>query len=72
MAVLLDDQVIAAPVINEPITDDTGRIPLGYSPEEAEDLAAMLRSGALPATLTIVEERTIDPGLSGIFRFAPA
>jgi SecD/SecF fusion protein len=64
LAVLLDDQVIATPVVREPITVDTGLISLDYSPEEAEDLAAMLRSGALPATLTIVEERTIDPGLS--------
>ncbi|MEX2693719.1 protein translocase subunit SecDF [Rhizobium mongolense] len=62
-ALLLDDQVIAAPDIREPVTGNRGEIPLNYSQEETEDLAAILRSGALPVTLTIVEERTIDPGL---------
>ncbi|TCU20832.1 protein translocase subunit secF /protein translocase subunit secD [Rhizobium azibense] len=62
VAILLDDQVIAAPDIREPVAGNRGEIPLDYSQEETEDLAAILRSGALPVTLTIVEERTIDPG----------
>ncbi|MGV2098954.1 protein translocase subunit SecD [Rhizobium sp. 21-4511-3d] len=65
LAILLDDQVLTAPELSKLPVGDSSRIPLNYSPDESEDLAAMLRSGPLPAALTIVEERTIDPGLSG-------
>ncbi len=65
LAVLLDDQVLTTPELGKLLVGDSSRIPLAYAPDETEDLAAMLRSGPLPAGLTIVEERTIDPGLSG-------
>ncbi len=62
-AIVLDDQVISAPVIREPIVGGSGQISGGFSVEGANDLAVLLRAGALPATLTVVEERTVGPGL---------
>ncbi|MCB1435984.1 MAG: protein translocase subunit SecD [Rhodobiaceae bacterium] len=62
-AIVLDNEVISAPVIREPILGGTGQISGGFSVEEANDLAILLRAGALPAKLTIVEERTVGPGL---------
>jgi preprotein translocase subunit SecD len=62
-AIVLDDEVISAPVIREPILGGTGQISGGFSVQEANDLAILLRAGALPAKLTIVEERTVGPGL---------
>ncbi len=62
-AIVLDDKVISAPRINEPILGGSGQISGGFSVEEANNLAILLRAGALPARLTIVEERTIGPGL---------
>jgi len=61
--VVLDDQVIAAPVIRQPVTDGAGVISGNFSVEGADDLAVLLRAGALPATLTVVEERTVGPSL---------
>ncbi|MCL6707956.1 protein translocase subunit SecDF [Pseudomonas sp. R2.Fl] len=62
-AIVLDDQVISAPVIREPIVGGSGQISGNFSVEGANDLAVLLRAGALPATLTVVEERTVGPGL---------
>ncbi len=62
-AIVLDNQVISAPTIDEPILGGAGQITGGFSVQEANDLSILLRAGALPAKLTIVEERTIGPGL---------
>jgi preprotein translocase subunit SecD len=63
LAVVLDDAVISAPVINEPILGGDGIISGSFTVESATELATMLRAGALPAPLKIVEERTIGPNL---------
>jgi preprotein translocase subunit SecD len=62
-AIVLDDKVISAPVIREPITGGSGQISGGFTAQSANDLAVLLRAGALPAPLTVVEERTIGPEL---------
>ena len=62
-AIVLDDKVISAPVIRSPITGGTGQITGNFSTEEASSLAILLRAGALPAKLTVIEERTVGPGL---------
>ncbi|MBP1849868.1 protein translocase subunit SecDF [Rhizobium halophytocola] len=62
-AIVLDNQVISAPVIREPIVGGSGQISGNFSVQGANDLAVLLRAGALPATLTIVQERTVGPGL---------
>ena len=62
-AIILDNQVISAPQIREPILGGTGQISGSFSVEGANDLAVLLRAGALPADLTIVEERTVGPSL---------
>jgi preprotein translocase subunit SecD len=62
-AIVLDDVVISAPVIREPILGGSGQISGNFSVESANQLAIQLRSGALPAKLTIVEERTVGPSL---------
>jgi protein-export membrane protein SecD len=62
-AIVLDGKVISAPVIQEPILGGTGQISGDFSVEEANNLAILLRSGALPASLTILEERTVGPSL---------
>lgn len=62
-AIILDDKVISAPVIREPILGGTGIISGSFSVQEAQDLALLLRAGALPAPLTVLEERTVGPGL---------
>ncbi len=63
LAIIFDDQVMASLPINAPILDGKGEIPVSYTEEGASDLALMLRAGALPATLTTVEERTVSPAL---------
>jgi protein-export membrane protein SecD len=62
-AIVLDNEVVSAPRINEPILGGSGQISGRFSVDEAKDLAIVLRSGALPAKLTIVEERTVGPSL---------
>ncbi|MFZ0623054.1 MAG: protein translocase subunit SecD [Pseudolabrys sp.] len=62
-AIVLDNQVISAPVIREPILGGSGQISGSFTVESANDLAILLRAGALPAPLTIIEERTVGPGL---------
>lgn len=62
-AIILDEKVISAPVIREPILGGSGQISGSFTAQSANDLAVLLRAGALPATLTIIEERTVGPGL---------
>ncbi len=62
-AIVLDDVIISAPRINEPITGGAGRITGNFTPQEAENLAIVLRSGALPAKLRVVEQRLVGAGL---------
>jgi preprotein translocase subunit SecD len=62
-AIVLDNEVISAPVIREPILGGSGQISGSFTVESAKDLAILLRAGALPAPLTIIEERTVGPGL---------
>lgn len=62
-AIILDNQVISAPVIRSPILGGSGQIEGGFSVEEANNLSILLRAGALPAPLEILEEKTIGPGL---------
>ena len=62
-AIVLDNQVISAPVIREPITGGSGQISGNFTVQQANDLAILLRAGALPAPLKVVEERTVGPSL---------
>ena len=62
-AIVLDNEVISAPVIREPILGGSGQISGNFTVESANDLAILLRAGALPAPLTIIEERTVGAGL---------
>jgi preprotein translocase subunit SecD len=62
-AIVLDNKVISAPVIRTPITGGQGQISGNFTVQSANDLAVLLRAGALPAPLTVVEERTVGPGL---------
>ncbi len=62
-AILLDNQVLTAPRINEPICGGTGQISGNFTAESANNLAVMLRAGALPAPLSVIEERTVSASL---------
>jgi len=62
-AIVLDDEVISAPVIQEPIPGGSGQISGNFTVEDANNLAILLRAGALPAPLTIIQERTVGPDL---------
>ncbi len=62
-AIVLDGQVISAPVIRDPIMSGSGQIVGSFTVESANDLSILLRSGALPAPLTPVEQRTVGAGL---------
>lgn len=62
-AVVLDEKVLTAPVIREPITGGSGQIDGNFTLESANELALLLRAGALPAPLKVLEERTVGPGL---------
>ena len=62
-AIVLDGQVLSAPVIREPIPGGRGQISGGFTLQGAKDLAVLLRSGALPAPLQVIEERTVGAGL---------
>ncbi len=62
-AIVLDNKVISAPVIREAILGGSGQISGNFTVQSANDLAILLRAGALPAPLTVVEERTVGPGL---------
>ena len=63
LAIVLDGKIISAPSINEPITGGSGIISGNFTFQEATDLSLLLRSGALPTPLDIVEERTVGPDL---------
>ncbi|MCL1902191.1 MAG: protein translocase subunit SecD [Alphaproteobacteria bacterium] len=62
-AIVLDGKVLSAPVIREPIPGGRGQISGNFTVQSAKDLAVLLRSGALPAPLTVIEERTVGAGL---------
>ena len=62
-AIVLDDMVLSAPTIREPIPGGRGQISGGFTLQGAKDLAVLLRSGALPAPLQVIEERTVGAGL---------
>jgi protein-export membrane protein SecD len=62
-AIILDNKVISAPVIREPILGGSGQISGNFTVERSVDLAVTLRSGALPAKLTVIEERTVGASL---------
>jgi preprotein translocase subunit SecD len=62
-AIILDDEVISAPVIREPILGGTSQISGGFTVQQSTQLAIALGSGALPVELTVVEERTVGPDL---------
>lgn len=63
LAIVLDNEVISAPNINSPITGGSGIITGNFTIESANELAMLLRSGALPAPLEVLEERTVGAGL---------
>ena len=63
LAIILDDKIISAPQIKEPILGGNGQITGNFTFQSATDLALLLRSGALPAPLNIIEERTVGPDL---------
>jgi len=63
LAIVLDDKVISAPRINEPILGGSGIITGQFTTEETNDLALLLRAGALPAPLSVLEERSVGPSL---------
>ncbi len=62
-AIVLDDKVISAPVIREPILGGSGQISGNFTVQEANNLAILLRSGALPASLQVIEERSVGASL---------
>jgi preprotein translocase subunit SecD len=62
-AIVLDNKVISAPVIKEAILGGSGIISGSFTVQSASDLALLLRAGALPAPITILEERTVGPDL---------
>jgi len=62
-AIVLDGEVLSAPVIREPITGGSGQISGSFTVQEAGTLSALLRAGALPAKLTVIEERSVGADL---------
>ena len=63
LAIVLDGKIISAPSVREPIIGGSGQISGNFTFQSATDLALLLRSGALPAPLSIIEERTVGPDL---------
>ena len=63
LAIILDGKIISAPVIRDTIASGSGQISGGFTFQSATDLSLLLRSGALPAPLNIIEERTVGPDL---------
>lgn len=63
VAIVLDNKIIVAPIINQPIPSGQSLISGGFSAKEAHELAMLLRAGSLPAPLKILEERTVGPDL---------
>lgn len=62
-AIVLDERIISAPVIRSPITAGSGQIEGNFTAGEATELSILIRSGALPAPLQVVEQRTVGPEL---------
>jgi preprotein translocase subunit SecD len=62
-AIVLDNEVISAPVIREPILGGSGQISGNFTVQQANDLAILLRAGALPAPLQVIEQRVVGAGL---------
>jgi preprotein translocase subunit SecD len=63
IAIVIDDKVISAPNVDEPIPSGKAQISGSFTPEEAQNLAVLLRSGALPVSFSIMEKRTVEPTL---------
>ena len=63
LSIVLDGKIISAPSIREPIVGGSGQISGNFTFQSATDLALLLRSGALPAPMNIIEERTVGPDL---------
>jgi preprotein translocase subunit SecD len=63
LAIILDGKIVSAPVIRDAIVSGSGQISGNFTFQSATDLALLLRSGALPAPLNIIEERTVGPDL---------
>ena len=63
LAIVIDNEVVSAPVIRDAITTGNGQISGNFTVQEANDLSILLRSGALPAPIKIIEERTVGPDL---------
>ena len=63
LAIIIDEKIISAPTIQDTIASGSGQISGGFTFQSATDLALLLRSGALPAPLNIIEERTVGPDL---------
>ncbi|WP_282608382.1 protein translocase subunit SecD [Pelagibius sp. Alg239-R121] len=62
-AIVLDDKVVSAPVIRSPILDGRGIISGSFTLDQTQELALLLRAGALPASIAFLEERSVGPGL---------
>jgi SecD/SecF fusion protein len=62
-AIVLDDRILSAPVIREPITGGSGQISGSFTVESARDLSVLLRAGALPVPMKVIEERTVGADL---------
>jgi preprotein translocase subunit SecD len=67
LAIILDNEILSSPVIREPILTGSGQISGGFTVEEANQLAILLRAGALPAPMKIIEERTVGADLGKRF-----
>jgi len=63
LAIILDGEIISAPVVRDSIVGGSGQISGDFTFQSATDLSLLLRAGALPAPLNIIEERTVGPGL---------
>ena len=63
LAIILDNKIVSAPQIREAILGGSGQISGDFTFQSATDFAVLLRSGALPAPLNIIEERTVGPDL---------
>jgi preprotein translocase subunit SecD len=63
LAIVIDNKLISAPVINEPILGGSANISGNFTINSANELALLLRAGALPAPISVVEERTVGPNL---------
>ncbi|MDD3995820.1 MAG: protein translocase subunit SecD, partial [Bacilli bacterium] len=63
LAIVIDEQIISAPNVNEPIPNGRAEISGSFTAEEAQNLAVLLRSGALPVSFSIMEKRTVGPTL---------